>query len=99
MMTPEKYKTLKLNKTSEFDAMLYETLEEIHATDLKHRISRAISFIIKEIHEELDQWIQNPKNTKQEQIGVVINGKWHRLNTIETNSSGLFYLFNQCNVF
>jgi hypothetical protein len=99
MMTPEKYKTLNLNKSSQFEVMINEDiLGEIHSTDYYIRISKAFKFILEETHKPLGQWKQNPK-CDDEMFGVVIDCKWHRLNTPETNKSGQFFLFKQCNIF
>lgn len=99
MMTPDKYKTLNLNKSSQFDVMINEDiLANIHSTDYYIRISNMFKQILEEVHTPLNQWKQNPK-CDDVMFGVVVNGKWHRLNTPETNKSGQFYLFRQVNIF
>jgi len=76
--------------------MSEDTWADIHSTDYKNRISKSIKYILEELYKEKGLWLQNPK-CSYEKLGVVINGKWHRLNTLETNSRGLIYLFNLCN--
>jgi hypothetical protein len=99
MMTPEKYKSLTIDKSSEFNAMVNENvLGEIHSTDYYYRISKMFKMVLEEVHTPLNQWKQNPK-CDDIMFGVVINGKWHRLNTPETNKSGQFFLFRQVNIF
>jgi hypothetical protein len=99
MMTPEKFKTLNINKSSQFEVMINETiLGEIHSTDYYLKIQKQFRIILEEVHTPLGQWKQNPK-CNDVMFGVVINNIWHRLNTPETNKSGQFYLFKQVNIF
>lgn len=99
MMTPEKYKTLKIDKSSQFEVMINEqVLSDIHSGDYYIKIQKIFKTILEEVHKPIGQWKQNPK-CNDVMMGVVINGKWHRLNTPETNKSGQFYLFKQVNIF
>jgi hypothetical protein len=98
MMTPEKYKTLKIDKTSHFDAVVNEDIMREIATKHGRGISDTFKFILQETHAPLGQWKQNPK-CEDVMFGVVINGRWHRLNTPETNTRGQFFLFKRCNIF
>lgn len=83
-----------------FDALPDDgVIVEIGSTGFYYtRISNYFKSILKEVHEPLNQWKQNPR-CSEEMLGVVVNNKWHRLNTPETNSRGQFFLFKQCNIF
>jgi hypothetical protein len=92
MNAQERLKTLEITNY----VMSEDTWADIHSTDYKNRISKSIKYILEELYKEKGLWLQNPK-CSYVKLGVVINGKWHRLNTLETNSRGLIYLFNLCN--
>lgn len=103
-MTPELYQRLKSDKKIGYNVTTYQILSEIGEYTykdklIKYRISDSINFIIKEYYQPLNLYKRNPHpNSKVDHFGVVINNKWHRLNTLNTNQSGQLFLFAQCNI-
>ena len=64
------------------------------------RISDFINNMMERVHEPVGNWQPNPHpKSIQNQMGVVINGKWGRENTWNTNRSGQKNLFVYCNKF
>lgn len=104
MITPEIYQRLKSEKKIGYNVTTYQILSEIGEYSykgklIKYRISDSIKFIIKEYYQPLGLYKRNPHpDSKIEDFGVVINNKWHRINTLETNQSGQLFLFSQCNI-
>jgi hypothetical protein len=106
MITPEIYNRLKIKKTSvDDDAMLFKTLKEIRQykydnSKISKIIARKINQTLQYIHEPLGFWLRNPHPDSDEyDMGVVFEGNWHRLNTLDTNEGGLFKIFKDCNIF
>ena len=90
---------------SRYSAMSVNTLKQIRYREYNGirflvRIQDAILHIIKETYLPLGFWVQNPhRNATAENIGVVIDGKWDRIMTLDTNYSGQELVFKFCNVF
>lgn len=105
-MTLELYNRLNINKKSvDDDAMLPNTLKEIrqyayNGTKITHIIASKINEILKDFYEPLGYWLKNPHpDSNENDMGVVLSDKWHRLNTLDTNEGGLHKVFKDCNVF
>lgn len=64
------------------------------------RISHFMKNTMEKVHKPLGNWKQNPHpKSNFVQMGVVINNRWGRENTWETNRSGQRNLFVHCNMF
>jgi len=93
-----------INRT-QHSAMSVDTLKNIgyyeyHGIRFKIRIQDAILHILEKTYEPFGFWKQNPhKNSTSENKGVVIENKWDRINTLDTNYSGEDWMFHFCNVF
>ena len=88
-----------INRT-QHSAMSVDTLKNIgyyeyHGIRFKIRIQDAILHILEKTYEPLGFWKQNPhKNSTSENKGVVIENKWDRINTLDTNYSGEDWMFH-----
>jgi hypothetical protein len=105
VITPEKYKTLNIIKSDEYDAIEYSIFKslcdyEYNGRSFYLRIKDAFLHMLKKVHSKKGNWKRNPHPLSEEtDYGVVINDKWDRLMTLDTNASGQLNLFRHCNMY
>jgi hypothetical protein len=103
MLPKEVLARLKNVKIDNFNAIEEDDFKKIRNVVYKNEllylaISNRIINIIKNTHVPLGNWNQNPLSSTCD-FGVVINGKWNRIMTMDTNYTGQLFLFRQCNIF